>query len=169
MFKRHPVIFVVALVLAVFLLAFGITGAVIMHHALGTGGQARFLLVLGTTVEGREPSPMLRDRIMATYEYLASHPDTVAILSGYKAAGAEISEAECMHRELVKMGVPKDRLLMEPNATSTIENFTYALELIEEETGARPEKLGVLSSEFHLLRASMFISSSLICFRQCNS
>jgi uncharacterized SAM-binding protein YcdF (DUF218 family) len=156
MFKKHPVISVVALVLAVFLLAFGITGAVIMHHAAGTGGQAQFLLVLGTTVEGREPSPMLQDRIRAAYEYLASHPNTVAILSGYQAAGAEISEAECMHRELLELGVPADRLLMEPNASSTLENFTYSLALIEEKTGTRPEKLGVLSSEFHLLRASMF-------------
>ena len=31
-----------------------------------------------------------------------------------------------------------------------------SLALIEEETGVRPEKLGVLSSEFHLFRARMF-------------
>ena len=45
---------------------------------------------------------------------------------------------------------------MEDQATSTMENFQFSLALIEAETGVRPEKLGVLSSEFHLFRARMF-------------
>ena len=32
----------------------------------------------------------------------------------------------------------------------------FTLDLIEEKTGERPQKLGVLSSEYHLFRASLF-------------
>jgi len=45
---------------------------------------------------------------------------------------------------------------MEDRSTSTWENFRFTLDLIEEKTGTRPEKLGVISSEFHLFRAGLF-------------
>ena len=61
-----------------------------------------------------------------------------------------------MYNELVELGIDPARLLMEDRATSTVENFQFSLALIEAETGVRPEKLGVLSSEFHLFRARMF-------------
>ena len=45
---------------------------------------------------------------------------------------------------------------MEDKATSTWENLNFALDLIEEKTGERPTKLGILSSEYHLFRAKLF-------------
>ena len=45
---------------------------------------------------------------------------------------------------------------MENAATSTWENLHFSLDLIEEKTGQRPTKIGVLSSEYHLFRASLF-------------
>ena len=45
---------------------------------------------------------------------------------------------------------------MEDKATSTWKNMHFTLDLIEEKTGERPQKLGVLSSEYHLFRASLF-------------
>ena len=156
MIKKHPVLTAISLFLALILLAILITGAVILVHGGGSAGHSPFLLVLGTTVEGTEPSPMLRDRINAAYDYLIGHPDVTCIVSGYVGANAQISEAECMYRELVARGIAPERIWLEPNATSTIENFEYTLALIRERTGTTPACLGVLSSEFHLLRASMF-------------
>ena len=119
-------------------------------------GNFQYLLGLGTTVEGDEPSPMLADRIRAAHQYLTDHPNVICIVSGGKGDDVNLSEAECMYNELVKMGIDPERILMEDRATSTVENFRFSLTLIEEETGIRPKKLGVLSSEFHLLRARMF-------------
>ena len=61
-----------------------------------------------------------------------------------------------MYRELFWLGIPRERLWMENNATSTWENLNFSLNLIEEKTGQRPTKIGVLSSEYHLFRASLF-------------
>lgn len=155
MFKKHPVLTAVSLILAAVLLAFAITGGIIMDAAAGTPGESQYLLLLGTTVEGTEPSPMLRDRINAAYAYLTAHPDVICIVSGYKSSG-EISEAECMFNELTELGVDSSRIWMEPNASSTLENLDFSLDLIEEKTGTRPDTIGILSSEFHLLRAGMF-------------
>ena len=142
--------------LCLVVLAFSITGVVIMHGATADKGEFQYLLVLGTVVKGTEPSAMLADRIQGAYDYLTAHPDTVCIVSGGKGDEVNLSEAECMYNELVEMGIDPARILMEDRATSTVENFQFSLALIEEETGTRPEKLGVLSSEFHLFRARMF-------------
>ena len=156
MIRKHPVLIAIAAMLAMILLAFLVTGVVIMAKARGSSGQFRYLLVLGTTVEGTEPSSMLADRIHGAYAYLEAHPDVICIVSGYQSGKGEISEAECMYRELVELGIDESRIWMEPKASSTVENVQFSLALIEEKTGSRPETLGILSSEFHLLRAEMF-------------
>ena len=61
-----------------------------------------------------------------------------------------------MHRELFWMGIGLRQMRVEPHATSTWENLNFSLDLIEEETGKRPTKIGVISSEYHLFRASLF-------------
>ena len=61
-----------------------------------------------------------------------------------------------MYKELVALGIEPHRIRIEDRATSTWENLKFSLDLIEAETGSRPAKLGVLSSEYHLFRASLF-------------
>ena len=156
MFKKHPIRNTVLILLTLLILAYAATGAVIMMNGNGIEGEFQFLLVLGTTVEGTEPSPMLRDRINAAYDYLTAHPDVVCVVSGYKSGNGLISEAVCMFNELTEMGIDPGRILVEQNASSTLENLEFSLDLIEEKTGSRPDTIGILSSEFHLLRATMF-------------
>ena len=144
------------MILLVILLAFVLTGVAIMIKAKGSVGEFVYLLVLGTKVKGTEPTSILRDRIHAAHAYLKEHPDVICIVSGYRSGKGEISEAECMRRELVKLGIHAQRIWMEPKATTTVENLEYALALIEEKTGGRPEVLGILSTESHLYRANMF-------------
>ena len=97
--------------------------------------------------------------IAATRDLVAAEQaatDVTAVLSGGQGTDEPITEAECMYRELVNLGIDPQRLWMEENATSTWENLNFSLDLIEEKTGERPQKLGVLSSEYHLYRASRF-------------
>ena len=54
------------------------------------------------------------------------------------------------------MGIPGDRIWLEDQATSTWENLQFSLDIIREKTGSTPEKLGIVSSEFHLFRAGLF-------------
>ena len=61
-----------------------------------------------------------------------------------------------MYRELVNLGIQPERILMETQAKSTWENIRFSLDLLEQKTGSRPTKLGILSSEYHLFRASLF-------------
>ena len=156
MTRKRKIQLAVIATLVLIVLAFVITGGIILSHGQGDSGEISYLLVLGMAVDGTEPSPILRDRIDEAYRYLTAHPDVICIVSGYQSGKGLISEAECMKRELMAMGIAENRIWMEPNASSTVENLQFALALIEENTGTRPETIGILSSEFHLLRAGMF-------------
>ena len=148
-------IFTVVLILG--LLVVSITEAVIIRASFGDPEEpVDYVIVLGAKVNPNGPSVSLMDRICAAYEYAVDHPDTVLILSGGQGTDEPITESECMFRELVSLGVDLDQLRMEEHATSTWENLKFSLDIIEAETGTRPAKIGVLSSEYHLFRASLF-------------
>jgi len=148
-------IFTVVLILG--LLVVGITEAIIIKASFGDPEEpVEYVVVLGAKVNAAGPSVSLWDRICAAYEYAQDHPDTILILSGGQGTDEPITEAECMFRELFWMGVDPKRLWTEHFATSTWENLQFSLDLIEEQTGQRPTKIGVLSSEYHLFRASLF-------------
>lgn len=148
------IVFTLALICG--LILFGITEYYIIRASYGTPeSQVDYLVVLGAKVRKDGPSVSLWDRIYETASYLNAHPDTIAIVSGGQGEDEPITEAKSMHDELVKLGIPESRIWMEERATSTDENLRYSLELIEEKTGQRPQKLGVLSSEYHLFRASL--------------
>ena len=139
------------------LLVCGITEAIIIKTSFGDPRRhCDYMVVLGAGVRGNVPSLSLQNRIDAAYDYLTEHPDVTAILSGGQGDGENITEAQCMFDHLTAMGIPEKRLIMEDQATSTWENLNFSLNLIEEKTGQRPEEIGVLSSEYHLFRASLF-------------
>ena len=148
-------VFTVLLVIG--LLVVGITEAVIIHASFGDPKeQVDYMVVLGAKVNADGPSVSLWDRICGAYAYMEEHPEVIAVVSGGQGTDEPITEAECMYRELVELGIDPKRIWIEDEATSTWENMQFTLNLIEEKTGQRPRKLGVLSSEYHLFRASLF-------------
>ena len=133
-----------------------VTGALILHDCFkAPAADCEYIVVLGAQVRDDGPSMSLRERINAAYDYLTAHPDTIAIVTGGKGSDEAMSEAACMWEELTAMGIPAERIWMEDQATSTWENLTYSLDIIEENTGSRPDSLGVVSSEYHLFRTAL--------------
>lgn len=142
--------------LTVFFLVVGITGLCVFCQGAAQPEQScDYIVVLGAKVKDSGPSASLHERIGRAYEYLCENPHTIAIVTGGKGEDEPISEAECMFRELTAMGIAPERILVEDKATSTWENLKFSLDLIEEKTGARPECVGVVSSEYHLFRVGL--------------
>lgn len=147
----------IGILLLIGCLAAGITAGFIVSAAHPSSLPAcRYIIVLGAGVNGTEPSLTLHERINATYTYLSQNPEAVAVLSGGQGANEEISEAACMYRELTAMGIRPDQLIIEDQSTSTIENLRFSLDAAESETGFRPNRIGIISSEYHLFRATQF-------------
>ena len=154
------------------LLCFGILGALITGIVIFYGGQQEdhppcdYIIVLGAGVNGSVPSLTLWERIDAAYDYLMANPNAVCVVSGGQGGGEDISEAQCMFNELTKKGIRPERIWMEDKSTSTKENLSFTLALIEAKTGIRPSHLGIVSNEYHLFRAGLMAQDQgLTCTR----
>ena len=113
------------------------------------------LLILGCRVKGDTPEDTLQMRIDAAAEYLNKNKDVIAIACGGIVHDDQTkSEAQAISEGLVAKGIGIERIILEDKSTTTQENFRNAIEIIDRMS---EEKLRVamLSSEFHLLRASL--------------
>lgn len=118
----------------------------------------QYIVVLGAQVRGTQPSPRHAgpDRRRSRLSFCA--PDVICIVSGGQGPGEKITEAACMRRLLLDAGIPGTRIWLEPKASDTAENLANSLALIEAQTGTRPDRLGIVSSEYHLRRAQLVAS-----------
>ena len=133
-----------------------VTGGLVLSGSRGAGDPAcGDVLVLGAGVNGTEPSLALTQRLEAALAYLQAHPQAQCIVSGGMGQGEQITEARCMFNWLTRRGIDPARIWLEERATSTWENLAFTLDLIQENTGRRPETLAVVSSEYHLYRAGL--------------
>ena len=155
--KSKAVIRVFTILLVLLIIAVGITEGFIIHASFGAAETpCGYLLVLGAKVNPHGPSLTLRNRISAAYSYLTAHPGSIAILSGGQGPDEPMAEALCMYNELVAMGIDPERLWMEDQSTNTWENMKFSRTMLEENAGSVPDKIALVSSEFHLFRAQLF-------------
>ena len=156
-------IFTVCLILGLIVVA--ITEAIIIKASFGSPKESvDYIVVLGAKVRETGPSASLWDRIRGAHDYLAAHPDVIAIVSGGQGEDEPMTEAQAMYDGLVGMGIDPNRIWLEDKATNTWENIRFSLDLIKEKTGQSPETLGVVSSEYHLFRAGLFAKENGVGF-----
>ena len=151
---------VLSTILCIGILIFAVTEVIVLSASTGNPEEkCEYIIVLGARVQDTSPSISLSERIDAAYDYLTANPEVIAVLSGGQGEDEGISEAQCMFAQLTAMGIEADRLWLEDQSTSTWENLNFSLKIIEDKTGIRPEKAGILSSEYHLYRAGLFAES----------
>ena len=152
--KSGKVILSLCLVLAIVTAGvFAGTIGSILKAQKNTASDRTTVIILGCQVRGTTPSLMLERRINAAYDYLAEHPDAVAICSGAQGADEDISEAQCMFNLLTEKGIAPERLFLEENSTNTDENIRNSLDIIEK--NALSKSVAVATSDFHQKRAAM--------------
>ena len=156
--KRVPVVARVLRAVLITVLVLGgcigvITGGAILAEGTRTPEPGeRYIVVLGAEVNAGGPSMTVWERIDAASDYLIRYLETVAIVSGGQGSDEPISEAQCMFDALVARGISPERIWIEDRATSTWENLKFSLDIIQQRTGERPDRIAVVSSEFHLYR-----------------
>lgn len=138
------------------LLVVAVTEGIIISRSFGDSVDGvDYVVVLGAKVWDSGPSVSMMDRVYAAEKYLRENPEDTVIVSGGQGADEPMTESQAMFDALVALGIPEHQIIQEDKATSTWENLKFSLDLIEERTGKRPKKLGVISSEYHLFRASL--------------
>ncbi|WP_059170691.1 YdcF family protein [Bacillus sp. FJAT-27445] len=124
----------------------------IYQHAKDRPGPgADYLIILGARVKGEIPSLALQERIDAAALYLRDNPETIAIASGGKGPGEDISEAAAIKRELVRQGIQESRIILEDKSTSTFENISFSKKLLPDGL----DKGVLVTNAFHIYRAKM--------------
>ena len=142
--------------IAIGLVLFISVEALVISAAFSTPPDALdYIIVLGAKVNGTSPSGALRNRITVAYEYLLENPDTLIVASGGQGPDEGISEAECIRRGLTARGIADERIIMEDQSTSTLENILLSLPLMEKEDA----KIGVVTNNYHMYRAMKIASS----------
>ncbi|WP_307288480.1 YdcF family protein [Bacillus sp. SORGH_AS_0510] len=108
-----------------------------------------YIIVLGARVKGTVPSLAFASRIKAAASYLKENENTIAIASGGKGPGEDITEAESIRRELIKLGISESRILLEDRSTDTYENIEYSKKLIPKNADSGL----IVTNTFHIYRA----------------
>ncbi len=83
-------------------------------------------------MHGDTPSLSLVERMSAARDYMQTHPQTIAIVSGGQGSDENISEAEAMTAWLTDKGIDKSRIIAEDKATSTLENLENSFNIIRQ-------------------------------------
>ena len=142
------------ILLAVFILQFAlVVSFMLLGDTPDDEAKTDYLLILGAGLDGETPSLSLLERLKTGCDYLKKYPDTVVIVSGGQGRGERITEAEAMKRYLVRNGIEESRIVMETRATSTMENFRYARQLIEEMSGSSTTEITFVTNRFHIFRS----------------
>ncbi len=98
-----------------------------------------YVIVLGAKVQKEGISKSLKMRLDKAIQYSEENPDTIFVLSGGKGKDEPVAEAQAMYDYLVYNGVPEEKLLMELQSTSTVENIAYSRLIIEQDVARRTE------------------------------
>lgn len=145
--RVHTVIcigFLIPVIFAGFLAVFGNKGTAAFNEDV--------VIVLGAGVVGERVSTPLARRLDRAIYYFERNPNAYIIVCGGLGNMATITEAEAMARYLYERGIPLERILLEELSTSTLENLTFAQEILNEHF---PQGFSVviISNDFHMFRA----------------
>ena len=122
--------------------------------------DATWLIVLGAKVTDGRPSVEFAARLDKALEYSKNNPDTKIIVTGGQGSDEAKAESEAAKIWLLDNGISVDRIYSENKSTTTEENFKYAIEVMKANGGKLDDSVVIVSSEFHLYRASKLAISS---------
>lgn len=117
-------------------------------HAQAPAGMD-YLIVLGARVDPDGPSPALNRRLNCVMAVIGDHPDAVIIATGGQGPDEPMSEAQCIRDELVRRGVNPNRIVMEDQSASTVENLQNAMALMDDPAASA----GIITNNYHMWRA----------------
>jgi uncharacterized SAM-binding protein YcdF (DUF218 family) len=90
-------------------------------------------IVLGAALWGDSPSPALEERLVRAVELFNDRRISHLIVSGGNdEGGSQLSEAEGMRNELVRLGIPAEVITLEPESATTYENISFSERLMRE-------------------------------------
>lgn len=143
---------ILLLIAIVLLLAGGFAVDIWRYGGVVSDRPADAALVLGAAVLGREPSPVLAERLRHAQELFESGQVRNIVVTGGRSPEDDLSEAEASRDWLLRQGVPADAIVLENASRTTIENLVLAKPVLAE------HQIGsvlIVSDPLHMRRAML--------------
>ena len=147
------------LVCAFSLISLVCLGFILTPQKLTDDVDAKYIVVLGGGVKKNGTiSSVLKARLETAGAFIKEHDDSFVIVSGGEVLFTDFYEAEVMARELKKLGVEEDKIIMEAGSRDTIQNIKYSSKIISERESLTADEvlekpLVLVTSDSHLARA----------------
>lgn len=119
------------------------------YREISRDGPADVAIVLGAATDDVAPSPVYEERLRHAVDLYHRSRVGRLLLTGGKAAGDALSEAEVGRNWVVAQGVPPDAVLIETESRTTRQNLFNASALLGDQVG----KVLVVSDPLHMRRA----------------
>jgi len=113
-----------------------------------------FMIILGSALNKNKMTKTLSNRLDKANEYYQLNKNIRVVVSGGTTKTNTISEARVMNDYLKKKGVNPSNILLEDKSTTTILNIENT---ISRYPSFKESKILVVSSSYHLLRASLIL------------
>ena len=111
------------------------------------------IIVLGAGIRGKNPSPMLEDRLLTSIELYEKNISNKIIVSGDHGR-TNYDEVNVMKNYLIEKGIPSENIFMDHAGFSTYDSIYRAKEIF------KAKKVVIITQEYHLYRA-LYISKEL--------
>lgn len=111
------------------------------------------ILILGASVRGGKPSPMLEDRLKKGMELYNESVSNTILVSG-DHINDDYDEVTTMKNYLVDNNIPSDSIIMDHRGTSTYESIYRVKEVFNN------KKIIIVTQKYHLYRA-LYIANYL--------
>jgi len=110
-----------------------------------------YIMVLGAGIyEDGSPTPTLEKRLLWSIDYAARYPEAYIVVTGGQGRTEPVPEGRAMAEYLISKGINPGRIIIEDKSTSTMENFKFSKELIDDS-----KKIVFVTNDFHVLRSTM--------------
>ena len=157
--KNHPIRYILYVLFSICIITFVVIESLILYYGHRKVERSpELIIILGARLYGSVPSPSLAERLETGYDYLITHENAIAVVSGGIGKGEDIPEASAMKDYLVAKGIKGERILVEDASTNTFQNIIYSKKLIEEnlpDFDLDHEKIGIVTNDYHVFRGVM--------------
>lgn len=99
----------------------------------------------------------LYDRLKVTLKSAQKYPNAYILCTGGGTASEDdhVTEAGQMAKWLIRQGIDSERIIVEDNALSTIQNATYGCKLLYRDY-PQVKSIAVITSDYHIYRSCLY-------------
>ena len=113
------------------------------------------VIVLGSGVKNGRPNVTLQARLDAAIEYYKNNNDIHIVVTGGLARQKDTTEAAVMKNYLLEKGVPDKIIVVENKSQSTLENYRFSKEILEQKN-IKHDSIVFVTNSFHIYRAKTY-------------